>query len=97
MDPDIFNKDPREHYDLLQRLGGGTYGEVFKARDKVSKDLVALKMVKMEPDDDVSTLQKEILMLKSCRHANIVAYHGFRSYGSAWNFVEPVPSRTSTK
>ncbi|CAO2626137.1 Mitogen-activated protein kinase kinase kinase kinase 1 [Lemmus lemmus] len=76
VDPDIFNKDPREHYDLLQRLGGGTYGEVFKARDKVSKDLVALKMVKMEPDDDVATLQKEILMLKTCRHANIVAYHG---------------------
>ncbi|XP_045388055.1 mitogen-activated protein kinase kinase kinase kinase 1 isoform X1 [Lemur catta] len=75
-DPDIFNRDPRDHYDLLQRLGGGTYGEVFKARDKVSGDLVALKMVKMEPDDDVSTLQKEILMLKTCRHANIVAYHG---------------------
>ncbi|XP_075842876.1 mitogen-activated protein kinase kinase kinase kinase 1 isoform X2 [Microtus pennsylvanicus] len=76
VDADIFTKDPREHYDLLQRLGGGTYGEVFKARDKVSKDLVALKMVKMEPDDDVSTLQKEILILKTCRHANIVAYHG---------------------
>uniref|UniRef100_A0A2R9ATM0 Mitogen-activated protein kinase kinase kinase kinase n=1 Tax=Pan paniscus TaxID=9597 RepID=A0A2R9ATM0_PANPA len=69
-------RDPRDHYDLLQRLGGGTYGEVFKARDKVSGDLVALKMVKMEPDDDVSTLQKEILILKTCRHANIVAYHG---------------------
>lgn len=86
-----------------------------KARDKVKGDLVALKMVKMEPgeertqellphtpppppgtlglspyslpavafsllplltDDDVSTLQKEILILKTCRHANIVAYHG---------------------
>uniref|UniRef100_A0A8C4LZ43 non-specific serine/threonine protein kinase n=1 Tax=Equus asinus asinus TaxID=83772 RepID=A0A8C4LZ43_EQUAS len=69
-------RDPRDHYDLLQRLGGGTYGEVFKARDKVTGDLVALKMVKMEPDDDVSTLQKEILILKTCRHANIVAYHG---------------------
>lgn len=33
VDPDIFNKDPREHYDLLQRLGGGTYGEVFKVRE----------------------------------------------------------------
>ncbi|XP_016061940.1 PREDICTED: mitogen-activated protein kinase kinase kinase kinase 1 [Miniopterus natalensis] len=76
LDPDIFNKDPRDHYDLLQRLGGGTYGEVFKARDKVTGDLVALKMVKMEPDDDVSTLHKEILILKTCRHANIVAYHG---------------------
>eukprot|EP00069_Balaena_mysticetus_P020857 bmy_13248T0 len=76
VDPDIFNRDPRDHYDLLQRLGGGTYGEVFKARDKVTGDLVALKMVKMEPDDDVSTLQKEILILKTCRHANIVAYHG---------------------
>uniref|UniRef100_A0A452UYT9 Mitogen-activated protein kinase kinase kinase kinase n=1 Tax=Ursus maritimus TaxID=29073 RepID=A0A452UYT9_URSMA len=68
--------DPRDHYDLLQRLGGGTYGEVFKARDKVTGDLVAVKMVKTEPDDDVSTLQKEILILKTCRHANIVAYHG---------------------
>ncbi|XP_024589533.1 mitogen-activated protein kinase kinase kinase kinase 1 isoform X3 [Neophocaena asiaeorientalis asiaeorientalis] len=76
VDPDIFNRDPRDHYDLLQRLGGGTYGEVFKARDKVTGDLVALKMVKMEPDDDVSTLQKEILILKTCRHPNIVAYHG---------------------
>ncbi|KAG8524442.1 Mitogen-activated protein kinase kinase kinase kinase 1, partial [Galemys pyrenaicus] len=76
VDPDIFNRDPRDHYDLLQRLGGGTYGEVFKARDKVTGDVVALKMVKMEPDDDVSTLQKEILILKTCRHANIVAYHG---------------------
>ncbi|XP_049477264.1 mitogen-activated protein kinase kinase kinase kinase 1 isoform X3 [Panthera uncia] len=76
VDPDIFNRDPRDHYDLLQRLGGGTYGEVFKARDKVTGDLVAVKMVKMEPDDDVSTLQKEILILKTCRHANIVAYHG---------------------
>lgn len=27
-------------------------------------------------DDDVSTLQKEILILQTCRHANIVAYHG---------------------
>ncbi|XP_037847559.1 mitogen-activated protein kinase kinase kinase kinase 1 isoform X2 [Chlorocebus sabaeus] len=76
VDPDIFSRDPRDHYDLLQRLGGGTYGEVFKARDKATGDLVALKMVKMEPDDDVSTLQKEILILKTCRHANIVAYHG---------------------
>ncbi|KAI4571529.1 hypothetical protein MJG53_013635 [Ovis ammon polii x Ovis aries] len=76
VDPDIFNRDPRDHYDLLQRLGGGTYGEVFKAREKGTGDLVALKMVKMEPDDDVSTLQKEILILKTCRHANIVAYHG---------------------
>lgn len=32
VDPDIFNRDPRDHYDLLHRLGGGTYGEVFKVR-----------------------------------------------------------------
>lgn len=36
VDPDIFNRDPRNHYDLLQRLGGGTYGEVFKVRTLLS-------------------------------------------------------------
>lgn len=36
----------------------------------------AFSLLPFLADDDVSTLQKEILILKTCRHANIVAYHG---------------------
>jgi serine/threonine protein kinase len=32
-----------ERYDAYDQIGEGTYGKVFKARDKVTGDLVALK------------------------------------------------------
>ena len=33
-------------------------------------------MIKLEPGDDFSIIQQEILMMKDCRHPNIVAYFG---------------------
>ncbi|KAB0382355.1 hypothetical protein FD755_004272 [Muntiacus reevesi] len=70
VDPDIFNRDPRDHYDLLQRLGGGTYGEVFKAREKVTGDLVALKMVKMEP------VPLKLIIVLTCRSPSFTFFLG---------------------
>ena len=37
-----------DNYEKLESIGEGTYGVVYKCRDKNSKDLVALKKIKLE-------------------------------------------------
>ncbi|XP_034384711.1 mitogen-activated protein kinase kinase kinase kinase 5-like isoform X2 [Cyclopterus lumpus] len=73
---DISTRNPQDDFEILQRVGGGTYGEVYKARSKENGELAAIKVIKMEADDDFSVIQQEIVIVKGCKHPNIVAYYG---------------------
>ncbi|XP_051820635.1 mitogen-activated protein kinase kinase kinase kinase 2 [Antechinus flavipes] len=73
---DVSLQDPRERFELLQRVGSGTYGDVYKARDTETSELAAVKIVKVDPGDDISSLQQELTILKECRHPNVVTYLG---------------------
>ncbi|XP_026185419.1 mitogen-activated protein kinase kinase kinase kinase 5 isoform X2 [Mastacembelus armatus] len=73
---DISTRNPQDDFEILLRVGGGTYGDVFKARNKQNGELAAIKVIKMEPEDDFSIIQQEIVIVKSCKHPNIVAYYG---------------------
>ena len=61
-------------YLKLEKLGEGNYGCVYKARDRVSGNLVALKKIKLDDEDDgvPSTALREVAILQDCVHPNIV-------------------------
>ena len=55
-------------------VGEGTYGFVYKAKDKITGEFVALKKIKLETEDEgiPSTALREISILKELDHTNIV-------------------------
>ena len=61
-------------FDIIDKLGKGTYGVVYKAKDKKLNKIVAIKKMIL-PDDDEgipSTALREISILKGLNHPNIV-------------------------
>lgn len=63
-----------EAYNKLEKLGEGTYGVVYKCMENSSKEIVAVKKIRMELEDEglPSTAIREISILKELNHPNIV-------------------------
>ncbi|XP_029782352.1 cyclin-dependent kinase 10 isoform X3 [Suricata suricatta] len=63
-----------KEFEKLNRIGEGTYGIVYRARDTRTDEIVALKKVRMDKEKDgvpISSL-REITLLLRLRHPNIV-------------------------
>lgn len=72
---------------LLDKLGEGSFGKVFKARDELTNQLAAVKIVPLE--QDTGEVGREIEMLKRCKSANIVQYFGsLTKDGELWIIME---------
>jgi serine/threonine protein kinase len=52
-------------FERLDKLGEGTYGVVYKAKDKLTDEIVALKKIRLENTDEgvPSTAIREISLL----------------------------------
>jgi serine/threonine protein kinase len=63
-----------DRYSKLEKIGEGTYGVVYKARDRVSQEVIALKKIRLDAEDEgvPSTAIREISLLKELQHQNIV-------------------------
>jgi len=64
-----------DKYALLARVGRGATGEVYKARDVQSNEIVAVKLVDLEDaEDDVADIQREITLLAQCSSPYVTRY-----------------------
>ncbi|KAJ3158724.1 Serine/threonine-protein kinase 25 [Geranomyces michiganensis] len=61
----------------LERIGKGSFGEVYKGQNRRTKEIVAIKVLDLDTDDDeITDVQKEIKMLSHCDSEYITRYHG---------------------
>ncbi|XP_069427835.1 cyclin-dependent kinase 1 isoform X2 [Ovis canadensis] len=64
-----------EDYTKIEKIGEGTYGVVYKGRHKTTGQVVAMKKIRLESEEEgvPSTAIREISLLKELRHPNIVS------------------------
>lgn len=81
--------DPSEIFQVETKLGEGSYGSVWKAIDTRDQQVVAIKVLEIEGDEDTSELEGEINILKNCKSPFIVSYKGsFQKDGNIWIVME---------
>ncbi|KAF8914599.1 kinase-like domain-containing protein [Mucidula mucida] len=73
----IPSSNPASQYTLLEKLGTGSFGTVYKAMHNETKQIVAVKQIDLEDsDDDISEIQQEIASLAQCDSEYVTRYYG---------------------
>lgn len=63
-----------EKYQKIDKLGEGTYGIVYKAQNRETGEVIALKRIRLDNEDEgiPCTAVREISLLKDLHHPNVV-------------------------
>ncbi|KAK7049491.1 kinase subunit of RNA polymerase II carboxy-terminal domain kinase I [Paramarasmius palmivorus] len=80
-----------EVYMIVSQVGEGTFGKVYKARNTATGAHVALKRIRMEAEKEgfPVTAMREIKLLQSLRHNNVIRLHEMMvSSGSVYMVFE---------
>jgi len=84
-----------QRYDILGEAGHGSMGNVYKARDRETGEVVALKLLKPEIASDQAMMERfknELLFARKITHKNVCRVHEFNRIGgiayTSMEFVE---------
>lgn len=89
---DLFGEEPDKIYQIVEELGRGQFGKVFKGLRKDDGEVVAIKILTIDEtadDDTFRAVAKEIQMLRDCNHHSIVGFYGAYIKGNElWIIME---------
>ena len=84
-----------QRYEVLSEAGQGSMGNVYKARDRETGEIVALKLLKPEIASDQAMMERfknELLFARKITHKNVCRVHEFNRMGpiayTSMEFVE---------
>ena len=79
-----------ERFELEERIGTGGMGEVFRARDPISGEVVAVKVIADKTSHHTTRFAREIKLLAELSHPGIVRYisHGETPSGELFLVME---------
>jgi hypothetical protein len=68
----ITGKDPTLVWEIVNEIGDGAFGKVYKARNRETGVLAAAKIVEKCNEEEIDDYIVEIDILNECKHKNIV-------------------------
>ena len=87
-------KSKESKYTRTSKLGEGTYGVVYRAKDQKGQEIYALKKIRLQAEEEgiPSTAIREISLLKELNHVNIVklyeVMHSVKKLTLVFEYVE---------
>lgn len=80
-------EDPEEKFQIIEKLGQGNYGSVYKVLDKKTGQILAAKIATL--CGNIESFKKEINVLKQCNSPYILEYFGsYIKNDSIWIIIE---------